>query len=135
VAGSTTRKPGRPLLGLRLMIVEDTWLVADMLSVKLEEAGAQVQGPFPTGARAIECLRDGAMDFALVDLNLSDGFADDLVDALVEKNIPYAILTGYRALPTNADERAVAVLKKPFDPVELIDLLTRHVRSVPDDGT
>lgn len=116
----------RSLLGLRVLIVEDSWLVADTLAVQLEERGARVQGPFSTVARTLEFLKTNDADFALVDLNLIDGFADKVIEVLVARNVPYAILTGYRALPTNVDEAAVAFLKKPFDMAELIDILSRY---------
>ena len=116
----------RALLGLRLLIVEDTWLVADTLAVHLEAAGARVQGPFASNARAISFLEEQSVDFALVDLNLVDGFADKVIEALLARGIPYAVLTGFRALPTNIDEQAVASLKKPFDMAELIDILGRY---------
>ena len=125
----------RPLLGLRLLIVEDTWLVADTLAVHLEAAGARVQGPFASNARAMAFLEKQPVDFALVDLNLTDGFADQVIEALIARGIPYAVLTGYRALPTNVDEHAVASLKKPFDMTELIDILARHAIAGPNVGT
>ena len=128
----TTPGAIRPLLGMRLLVVEDAWVAADLLTMQMEEAGANVQGPFATTAKAIEFLQQEPADFALIDLNLADGFADDLVDALVERDVPYAILTGYRALPTNADEHAVASLKKPYDADELIGILGRHVKIKPD---
>ncbi len=131
MSGSTVGDNKRPLLGLRVLIVEDSWLVADTLAVQLEERGAKVHGPFATVARTIEFLKTHDVDFALVDLNLVDGFADKVIDMLIARSVPYAILTGYRALPTNVDESAVAFLKKPFDMAELIDILDRYAIARP----
>ncbi len=117
------------LLAMRVLIAEDSWLFADTLAVLLEEEGAHVLGPFGTVDKAVSCLRDEDVDFAIVDLNLGDAFADRLVDRLVARQVPYAIVTGYQALPTNADRAAVAMLRKPCDTRELIDLLSRFARS------
>ena len=119
------------LLGMSVLIAEDSWLFADTLAVLLEEEGAHVLGPFGTVAKAMTCLLTESVDFAVVDLNLGDTFADRLVDKLVEQDVPYAIVTGYHALPTNADHGAVATLSKPCNTKELIDLICRTVASEP----
>lgn len=123
VAGLSSGK----LRGLRVLIVEDSWLIADTLSVLLEEEGVAVVGPCPTNEAAVIALQQGTVDFALVDLALGDAFADQVVDDLIARNIPYAIITGYGALPTNADARAVKVLRKPIDRKALVELLDHHV--------
>ncbi len=131
MANLTTRYGRGRLLGMRVLIAEDSWLFADNLAVLLEEEGAHVLGPFGTVAKAMTCLLTESVDFAVVDLNLGDTFADRLVDRLVEQNVPYAIVTGYHALPTNADHGAVATLPKPCDTRALIDLICRTVATEP----
>ena len=128
MAQLTTRHGRGRLLALRVLIAEDSWIVADTLAVLLEEEGAYVVGPFATVAEAIEGVRTEAVDFAVVDLNLGDTFADGLVDNLVARNIPYAIVTGYLALPTDADRGAIATLHKPCNAKALIDLLSRYAK-------
>lgn len=124
-----TRHGRGRLLALRVLIAEDSWLFADTLAVLLEEEGAHVLGPFGTVAKALACLDNEAVDFAIVDLSLGDGFADRLVDNLVTRRVPHAIVTGYQALPTDADRAAVAMLRKPCDTGELIDLLSRFAKT------
>ena len=124
-----TRHGRGRLLALRVLIAEDSWLFADTLAVLLEEEGAQVLGPFGTVAKALACLDNEAVDFAIVDLSLGDAFADRLVDNLVARRVPHAIVTGYQALPTDADRAAVAMLRKPCDTGELIDLLSRFAKT------
>ena len=117
------------LLEMRVLIAEDSWLFADTLAVLLEEEGAHILGPFGTVCQAMDCLSGEDVDFALVDLNLGDAFADRLVDSLVARQVPYAIVTGYQALPTTADRAAVAMLRKPCDTKQLIDLLSQFART------
>lgn len=114
------------LCGMRILIAEDEWLLADTLAVLLEEEGARVVGPCPTTKDAIRVLNEDSVDFAIVDMNLKDSFSDPLVERLVQMDVPFAILTGYMTLPTNADDRAVGVVHKPADYKALIRLVSAY---------
>jgi two-component SAPR family response regulator len=115
------------LAGLRVLIAEDSWLIADTLSVLLEEEGAWVVGRSASCAGAIGLLRQATVDFALIDMGLTDSFADQLAVELVKRSVPFAIVTGYGALPSNADEHAVKVIHKPIEKQVLVDLLSGYV--------
>jgi hypothetical protein len=55
VVGVTTPQLGRGRLhGLRVLIAEDAWTLADTLSVILGEEVARVLGPYDTAAEAME---------------------------------------------------------------------------------
>jgi DNA-binding NtrC family response regulator len=112
------------LTGLRVLIVEDAWVIADTLAVALESEGARVVGPAPSGASAAALLHEEGADIALVDMSLSDGFADELVDELTRRGIPFVIITGFEALPTSCDARALAVLRKPVAQGAIVELLS-----------
>ncbi len=45
-------------------------------------------------------------------MNLRDGFSDGLLECLRQRHIPFAIVTAYHTLPTNAGENAVTTLHK-----------------------
>jgi CheY-like chemotaxis protein len=113
------------LQGMQILIAEDDWLLADTLSVLLEERGARIVGPTPSAQAAIKLAGGAKIDFALVDMNLQDSFSDPLVETLRAKGIPFVILTAYRDLPTNCADDAVAMLHKPIDHGELFNLLQR----------
>jgi DNA-binding NtrC family response regulator len=123
----TDNRGGRAgcLSGMNILIAEDDWLLADTLAVLLEERGARVIGPTPSASVAINLVVRSKVDFALVDMNLQDSFSDALVDTLQARGVPFAILTAYRALPTNCGEHAVATLHKPVDQSKLFELLQR----------
>jgi len=114
------------LSDMHILIAEDDWLLADTLAVLLEERGARVVGPSPAAQSAIALIADHRIDFALVDMNLRDGFSDSLIDTLNTRRIPFAILTAYQSLPTNSAEFAVTTLHKPVDQTQLFDLLSQH---------
>lgn len=114
------------LRGMRILIAEDDWLLADTLAVLLEERGAHIVGPVPATSSAIRLLDKSEVDFALVDMNLKDSFSDPLIDRLKSRDIPFVIITAYEALPTDAGNYAVVTLHKPVDHGKLFNLLVQH---------
>jgi DNA-binding NtrC family response regulator len=115
--------PG-PLKGLRVLVAEDDAWAAERLGVMLEEEGARLIGPCRSVAEARRLLQTNTVQFVLVDLALADNFADDLVADAIAKDIPFAIVTGYEALPSNMYDGAAAILRKPIQKRRLIGLLT-----------
>ena len=115
------------LKGLRVLIVEDVFLVAEGIKHIVEVAGAVVLGPIPTLEGALDYVAaDEDIGVALVDMNLRDQFADELNRRLVENGIPFIIVTGYEALPMD-DSDAFGVVHKPVDKDELLAMLCRVV--------
>lgn len=117
----------KPLQGLRVLVVEDDALTAFRLARHLTNSGAQVIGPCATAVEAERRLDDTEIHVALVDLRLSDEFADRFIAAIRAKNLPFVLITGFWSSPSNADEGAVAVLLKPYDRRILIRLLSIYV--------
>ncbi len=108
-------------------MAEDSYFCAHDIGVILEAEGARIIGPFGSARMSIAAVRSQPLiDFALVDMNLSDAFADELAEVLIDHGVPYAVVTGYGALPTATMSTAVAVVQKPVDPVELINVVELH---------
>jgi len=112
---------------LRVLVIEDSWNVANRIASILEAAGANVLGPVPSVGRALEVIRGETVNLALVDMNLREAFADDVITELVNRKIPFVIVTAYEILPTNADTYAAAIVRKPVDAEELVALVSRFV--------
>jgi len=123
----------RPLANV--LIVEDSWNVAQSLKGIVEKAGAHVLGPVPSVREALEIAWAGNVSLALVDMNLKDSFADPLVDELIALNIPYVIITAYEALPSNADRAALARMTKPLDHAGIAALVRRFSAPGASGGT
>ena len=115
------------LLRLRVLVVEDSWNVANALKAILEKADATVLGPVPSVDAALAFIRSEPVSVALVDMNLQESFADDVIAELLERRIPFVIVTAYETLPTNADQFAAGVIRKPVNGEELVSLLSRFV--------
>ncbi len=80
IENGKSAEPAGVLRGMRVLIAEDNWLLADTLSVLLEERGARVIGPAPTASAAIRLVATNTIDFALIDMNLKDGFSDGVIE-------------------------------------------------------
>jgi CheY-like chemotaxis protein len=115
------------LLPLRVLVIEDSWNVATRIASILEAAGAHVLGPVPSVEEALRVVRTEPVSLALVDMNLREAFADDVIAELVARKVPFIIVTAYEMLPTNADTYAAAVIRKPVDANELISVVRRFV--------
>jgi len=101
------------LNGLRVLVVEDSWLVASAVKHLLETWGADVSGPVATAADAARSISERTIDVALVDIGLRGGqMAFDLIDRLHDRGIRTVVVTGYADVPSIEGKVAV-VLKKP----------------------
>jgi FixJ family two-component response regulator len=101
------------LRGLRVLVVEDGWQVADALHLLLETMGMVVAGPFATARQAQHDAKERCPDVAIVDVNLSGEMAYGLMDWLDERGTPIIVISGYEVLPPSL-QRFSAILHKPF---------------------
>lgn len=82
--------------GRRILVVEDDYFVADDLSRGLAEEGAEVLGPVPSVAAALDLLdREDWPDLALLDVKLGDETVYPLADVLRRLGIRFVFATAY----------------------------------------
>jgi CheY-like chemotaxis protein len=80
----------------RILVVEDEYLIAMMLSDALESVGSVVVGPVPSVEKAITTIAtDPDIDAAILDINLGGAMAYPVADALLARNIPFVFTSGY----------------------------------------
>lgn len=113
------------LQGLRLLIVEDEYIVAEELRRRLDEAGARVLGPVPSVAAALALVGRDDVDGAVLDVNLGAEHAFTLADELVRRHLPFVFLTGYTRVNLPSRFSRVPLLEKPMDLDSLADALSR----------
>jgi CheY-like chemotaxis protein len=80
---------------LRVLVVEDSMLIALDISEHVETWGHEVVGPFPSVARALPFAETAAIDVALLDINLGSHLCFPLASALHRRDIPFLFLTSY----------------------------------------
>ncbi|HXQ14917.1 MAG TPA: response regulator [Caulobacteraceae bacterium] len=104
-----------PLLGRRVLVVEDEMMIAMLVEDMLAELGCVAVGP----AHALEAALDLArtelgLDAALLDVNLGGQPVYAVADALREKGVPAIFSTGYGDAGLRDIDRGAQVLQKPF---------------------
>jgi CheY-like chemotaxis protein len=110
-------------MGMRVLVVEDSWQVAEGMRSLLRACGADVVGPVATSADALRLISEQLPNAALVDLNLRGGEqAYDLIDRLHEKGIRVIVTIGYSDVQV---AKAAVILRKPIDETQLLDALNR----------
>ena len=116
-----TRLEAAPdLHGMRVLVVEDMLMVAEMLAEALTIAGVEVVGPVGRIGQAIALARQAELDGALLDVNLAGEHSGPVAEVLHARGIPFVFLTGYSdagVLP--AMFRSAPRLVKPFMEQEL----------------
>jgi DNA-binding response OmpR family regulator len=112
------------LQGLRILIVEDEYLIADDLRDALLDASAAVLGPVPTVKAAKELIeREPAIDAALLDINLGGTLVFDVADDLVARGVPFAFATGYDRWSIPERFAKVPRLEKPVRVRQVVTVL------------
>jgi CheY-like chemotaxis protein len=105
------------VLGWRVLVVEDDYLIAmDMVSM-LHTLGAVPVGPAGRLADALALLEaeGGRLDFATLDLDLGGRPTYPVADALAARGIRFTFVTGFRAEALDPAYRSYPRLEKPID--------------------
>jgi DNA-binding response OmpR family regulator len=110
------------LRGLRILIVEDNFLVAENLRQFLSAHGCDVIGPAPRVEVALGLLAaNGRVDGAMLDINLGGEDCFPVAAALQERAVPFLFLTGYdQSMSIPAEFSQARRLSKPVDERHLI---------------
>ncbi len=116
--------------GLRVLLVEDNLLLAEVISDALATYGCVVVGPAPDVESGLQLAREAQFDGALLDINLFGDFCFPIAAVLTERKIPFLFLTGYdnsRLIPP--EFRSARRLSKPIDPDALSSAISEHFRA------
>jgi CheY-like chemotaxis protein len=113
---------GTGLKGLRVLVVEDSWHVANALKSLLVELGIDVAGPAASLRDAERLLEAREPQVAVVDINLKGEMAYGLIDTLHGRGVRVVVISGY-AVPQVAQSKVAAVLQKPFSAKSLLAVL------------
>jgi DNA-binding NtrC family response regulator len=129
IARAPTQSDAGQLSGMRVLVVEDEYYIADDLRRSLSGAGAKIIGPVGSVAQAEAALEKGNFDCAVLDLNLHGENAALVADELKIMGIAFAIATGYGSGAIPARHNDVPRLEKPFDALQVVDLVSQWERS------
>jgi CheY-like chemotaxis protein len=116
------------LEGVRVLVVEDEYLVAVLIEEILESAGCVVTGPIPRLPEALDAVDRDTYDAAVLDINLGGDRIDPVAKALSKRNVPFAFVTGYGALGLPGDYAERPRLCKPFKIADLLGMVSNLVK-------
>jgi DNA-binding response OmpR family regulator len=108
---------------LRVLIVEDEFIIADEIAAIVQAAGHSVLGPVASVDDALAMLAKDRPGFAVIDANLRGQSSSPLARRLDELGVPFCICTGYRPddlKPTFGD---VVLIQKPVKAGALVAAL------------
>lgn len=83
------------LQGLRVLVVEDSPVVAPYVQDLLTDLGCTVVGPATNMASARELATDEEFDAAIVDLHIRGDKVFAICDILEARGVPFVITSGY----------------------------------------
>lgn len=102
--------------GLKLLLVEDEYLLALHLSELLGDMGAEILGPVACVADALALIEDApVIDAAILDVNLAGEAVFPVADRLNARRVPFAFASGYDPALMPPRFRDVEVCQKPID--------------------
>ncbi len=113
------------LHGRRILVIEDDFLVAQVLMDILMAAGAEVLGPIGWANEAIAFVNDesAAFDGVVLDINLHGTKSYQIADALAARSIGFVFASGYGAEAVEKPYQCYPRCQKPFNADALIATL------------
>lgn len=132
-AAANASDPARSSGRLRVLIVEDDFLVAMLLEEAVRAAGMDIVGVVGTRAEALDVARTQQPDLVTMDINLQGGGSgiEAAIDIRRQFDIPSIFVTAYtddehirRAEPADP----AGWLAKPFSEAQLVEVLKSCAR-------
>lgn len=104
------------LAGRHILLVEDDFFVAHDLATSLQTAGAVVVGPVASVTAGQVVIRQTSrLDGAIMDINLSGELSYELVDMLLERDVPVTFATGYDGQIVPRRYKNIPICEKPLN--------------------
>ena len=120
--------------GHRILVVEDSPVVAPFTVSVLEELGCTAVGPAPTLASARELIENETFDAAVMDVHIRGERVFGLCDLLKARNIPFLLTSGYADWQIPEELQNKPQLQKPYTFDQLRDALEELFRAMRAKG-
>lgn len=120
--------PAGRLDGLRILLVEDEFLVSLALEEDLRSLGARLVGPCNDLISALSAAQTERFEVAVLDVNLGGTMVYPLADDLVRRGVPFLFLSGYSAADMPARFADIPRIAKPADTTRLVAAIRALLR-------
>jgi DNA-binding response OmpR family regulator len=118
----------RPSFGEPILVVEDDWMVASLITETIVDAGYQVVGPTAHLDQALELASKEEIVAALLDIELAGGEQSySVAEVLMGREVPFAFLSARPRLEIDPAFRDLPHIGKPFEPASLLSALAALV--------
>ena len=107
---------------MKILVVEDNVLLAEVTKGLLEETGCKVVGPVGRLDEGLERARGDVLDGAILDINLHGELSFAIAQVLADRGVPFLFVTGHQdrnMVP--APLRSALRLDKPVPDERLIE--------------
>jgi CheY-like chemotaxis protein len=109
------RKSGEAdLRGRRILVIEDSPVVAPFAAELLQEVGCIVVGPAPNLAAARELIENASFDGALLDVHIRGERIFPICEVLAARDVPFVLTSGYADWSMPEKWRDRPRLQKPY---------------------
>jgi CheY-like chemotaxis protein len=120
--------------GLRVLVVEDEYLVALLLEEDLRSSGCTIIGPHTTLDAATAAGLSEPVDLAILDVNLNGEMVYPLAGRLADRGVPVVFLSGYGVGHFPERFRNTPRVPKPHDRATLIREIERALATRSSPG-
>ncbi len=112
------------LSGLRVLVVEDEFIVLMLIEDMLADFGCESVSTAPSVKKALALIEAQPFDVAMLDMNLNGDSPIPVAEALNARGVPFMFATGYDGHGRNGRYGGRPVLRKPFPVHELRKAMT-----------
>ena len=98
-----------------VLLIEDEFLIAMDIKMRLEEAGYTIKGPAASVEEGMAFLDEGMVCAAILDINIRGSSSLAIADRLVGEGIPFMFLSGNDTYRPEDRFAGKTVLTKPID--------------------
>ena len=98
----------------RILVIEDSPVVAPFTADLLSDLGCQVVGPAPNMASARELVESEKFDAAILDIHIRGERVFSICEALAARKIPFVLTSGYADWQVPDKWRDRPRLQKPY---------------------
>lgn len=117
--------PTVPLSGVRVLVVEDNFFVAEQFRTALEASGCVVVGPVGRLTEGLRLAEQEPLDCALLDINIHGARSFAIAKVLRGRGLPFVFLSGYDATILPSDLWNANKLDKPINDADLVAAVIR----------
>ncbi|WP_457797017.1 response regulator [Methylocystis sp. S23] len=129
-SSDATQRPSDPLLGRRVLIVEDDPFITLALEETLTDFGLVIAGSARTVPQAVRLAQTVAFDLALLDVNIGQDRIDPVADILSMRRIPFVFTTGCGRAGLPEAYLQQAIVEKPFYVEEILRTLREELSNL-----